>query len=220
MNTFKEMSKYSRKFLAMTGYTVEELLALLPYFQARFEEYIESHTLKGKARTKRRYAPYKNTVFLTIEDMLLFILVYLKQGTTQEMHATLFGMHQSDANVWINVLHPILNQALADLNDLPARDAEGFHPEDEQELYFFHDGTERPISRPKDKDDQKEYYSGKKKRHTVKNIVVSTPDGRILFLSSTCEGKKHDKRAADEADYTLPDSWSFPFDAESRDIAS
>jgi len=28
------------------------------------------------------------------------------------------------------------------------------------------DGTERPVQRPQDNEKQKEYYSGKKKRHT------------------------------------------------------
>jgi len=35
--------------------------------------------------------------------------------------------------------------------------------------------------------------------------VITNSSGRILFLSQTCEGKKHDKRAADEAGYDLPD---------------
>ena len=34
------------------------------------------------------------------------------------------------------------------------------------------DGTERPISRPKDKERQKLNYSGKKKRHTRKHIAA------------------------------------------------
>lgn len=29
--------------------------------------------------------------------------------------------------------------------------------------------------------------------------------GKVVFLSLTCEGKKHDKKAADEAGYTLPE---------------
>ena len=62
------------------------------------------------------------------------------------------------------------------------------------------DGTERPIQRPKDKENQKATYSGKKKRHTKKNIVVTDKHKRILILSDTVEGKKHDKKAADEAD--------------------
>ena len=34
------------------------------------------------------------------------------------------------------------------------------------------DGTERRINRPKDNEEQKKHYSGKKKTHTVKNIIV------------------------------------------------
>jgi hypothetical protein len=37
---------------------------------------------------------------------------------------------------------------------------------------FFHDGTERPINRPQDPEEQELYYSGKQKRHTLKNDVV------------------------------------------------
>ena len=205
MISYNELSEHPRKFLAMTGYTVEEFQALLPHFRVQFEKYVETHTLDGKPRTQRQYSTYETSPLPTIDGKLLFILIYLKQGTTQEMHATLFGMHQPDANVWIHLLHPILNQALAALGELPVREAEAFNAEDEQALYFFHDGTERPIPRPKDKDAQKKYYSGKKKRHTIKNIVVTNPLGRILFLTRTCEGKKHDKKAADEAGYDFPD---------------
>ncbi len=205
MISYNELSQNPRKFLAMTGYTVGEFQALLPHFEVQFEEYVETHTLDGKSRTKRQYSAYKNSPLPTIEDKLLFILIYLKQGTTQEMQATLFGMHQPDANVWIHVLHSILNQALAALGELPVREAEALNLEEEQELSFFHDGTERPIPRPKDKEAQKQYYSGKKKQHTIKNMVVINTLCKILFLSQTCHGKKHDKKAADEAGYDFPE---------------
>jgi hypothetical protein len=205
MLSYNKLSQNPRKFLAMTGYTVEEFQALLPHFQVQFEKYVETQTLDGKQRTKRRYSTYKNSPLPTMEDKLLFILIYLKQGMTQEVHATLFGMHQPDTNVWIHLLLPILNQALASLGELPVREADAFNPEGEQELYFFHDGTERPIPRPKDKDAQKKYYSGKKKQHTIKNIMVINTLGRILLLTQTCEGKKHDKKAADEAGYDFPE---------------
>ncbi len=205
MVSYNKLSQNRRKFLAMTGYTVEEFQALLPHFQVQFENCVETQTLKGKPRTKRHYSTYKNSPLPTIEDKLLFILIYLKQGTTQEMHATLFGMHQPDANVWIHLLHRILNQTLAALGELPVREAEDFNPEEDQERCFFHDGTERPIPRPRDKEAQKKYYSGKKKQHTIKNMVVINTLCKILFLSRTCEGKKHDKKAADEAGYDFPE---------------
>lgn len=171
MTSYKELAKHPSKFLALTGYTDEEFQVLLPYFRVQFEQYVSSNRLDGRPRTKRRYTTYQNSPLPTIEDKLLFILIYLKQGETQELHATLFGIHQPDANKWVHRLHPLLNQALADLGELPARTAEELAQKLEQEVditaeteptLFFHDGTERPIPRPTNPDEQKLYYSGKK----------------------------------------------------------
>ena len=211
MLRYQELCQYARKFLALTGYTVQEFEALLPHFQVEFENHVAVYRLDGKKRTKRRYSEYKNSPLPTVADKLLFILIYLKQGSVQEAHATLFGMHQPDANQWIHLLHPLLNRALAALGELPAREAAEFAArfepsakEKAQDLVFFHDGTERPVVRPKDKELQKLYYSGKKKLHALKNIVLSHANCKVMFLSRTCEGKKHDKKAADQAGYQLP----------------
>ena len=46
---------------------------------------------------------------------------------------------------------------------------------------------------------QAKHYSGKKKRHTVKNqILVSPRTRKILHVSKTVEGKRHDKKIAEE----------------------
>ena len=57
---------------------------------------------------------------------------------------------------------------------------------------LFIDGTERPLQRPKDKAKQKKNYSGKKKAHTRKNIVITDKNKRIGFLNPPEEGKRHD----------------------------
>lgn len=72
-------------------------------------------------------------------------------------------------------------------------------------LEFIIDGSERPIRRPKQQQRQQSHYSGKKKRHTVKNNVVSDKRTRkIKVLSPTCEGKKHDKKLAEEQALCFP----------------
>jgi hypothetical protein len=67
------------------------------------------------------------------------------------------------------------------------------------------DGTERRIKRPKDSKKREENYSGKKKTHTIKNVVVTNSRKKVWFLSRTVEGKKHDKRLADEENLSFPD---------------
>ncbi|MGK5094256.1 transposase family protein, partial [Deltaproteobacteria bacterium TL4] len=55
----------------------------------------------------------------------------------------------------------------------------------------------------KDHDKQKEYYSGKQKTHTVKNNVLGNTECQVVFLTPTVEGKKHDKKLADESEYVF-----------------
>ncbi len=71
-------------------------------------------------------------------------------------------------------------------------------------LELIIDGTERRITRPQDKEERKQYYSGKKKTFTVKNLVITQRKGKVLYLSDTYEGKKHDKAICDEEDYRFP----------------
>jgi hypothetical protein len=69
---------------------------------------------------------------------------------------------------------------------------------------FWHDGTERPIHRPADPEDQQAYDSGKKKCHTLKNRLVIDETCQICFWSATSEGKANDKILAELEGYRLP----------------
>src|SRR4029450_8069590 len=69
---------------------------------------------------------------------------------------------------------------------------------------FAHDGTERRIVRPQDPVDQKASYSGKKKDHTVKNVLLVNALLVILFVSATPGGRVHDLRIAEATPYPLP----------------
>ena len=205
MSKYKKYAEKPREFLALTGYTRQEFDALLPHFGHCYRERMKTHCLDGKPRVKRKHSDYKNSPLPTIEDKLFFILHYLKTNNLQTVQGALFGMSQSKANVWIHCLHPILNRALAESDELPARQMTETTFAEDQDTIYFHDGTERPIQRPCDPEEQRLYYSGKKKRHGIKNNVLIDTSCKIRFLSETVEGKKHDKKLADETDYVLPD---------------
>jgi len=205
MTNYTQLSRKPKQFHALTGYTLEEFHALMPAFVIDFLAYVQGYTLEGKNRQKRRYVAYKNSPLPTMEDKLLFILMYLRKATTQDIFGEVFGMPQPVVNKWVHRLLPGLNQALAKLEEIPARTASDLQVTDDEVKLYFQDGTERPIQRPKDKEAQKTYYSGKKKRHTVKNNVVVNAQAKIVLLTATCEGKKHDKKIADEAEFTLPE---------------
>lgn len=204
MLRYLELIQNPRRFLALTGYTVAEFRALFSFFTVRFQAYVARFTLEGKPRQHRAYSPYKNSTFATMEDMLLFILAYMKTYPIQQTQAQLFGMQQSQANQWIHLLSPLVKQALADCGELPARKSDEMHLDEDNVELFVHDGTERPINRPQDPEAQHLYYSGKQKQHTIKNDVLIDKLCKIRFLSDTVEGKKNDKRLADESGYRVP----------------
>ena len=123
------------------------------------------------------------------------------------MQGYVFGMGQTQAGEWIHRLTPILNQALGYEKQLPARKAQDIEQVLKMcpDLEFIIDGTERPIRRPRSKKKQEDNYSGKKKRHMVKNNVVTEKrTKKVKVLSATVEGKKHDKKLADEQAIPFP----------------
>ena len=56
------------------------------------------------------------------------------------------------------------------------------------------DVTEQPIQRPKKTKNRKKYYSGKKKRHTQKVELIMQRNGKIINISKSHPGRKHDFR--------------------------
>lgn len=67
------------------------------------------------------------------------------------------------------------------------------------------DGTQRRLQRPVKAERQKEKYSGKKKTPTDKNTLsVNENTKKVVYSSPTAEGKKHDKRLAEESNISYP----------------
>lgn len=137
------------------------------------------------------------------------MLVYTKTYPLQVVQGQLFGMSQSSANEWIHALLPVLVQALDTLGVLPERDGPQApkkarrRPGEKSDLIV--DGVERRRQRPKDTKIQAIHYSGKKKGHYDKNVVVvNTQSKRISFLSKTLPGSVHDKAVADHAAIGFP----------------
>jgi hypothetical protein len=75
------------------------------------------------------------------------------------------------------------------------------------------DAAERLLQRPVNKDKQREKYSGKRKTHTDKNLLlVNENTKKVVYLSETVDGKKHDKKLADESQISYPKNASLTQD--------
>jgi hypothetical protein len=189
MITFVSLNHKPSVFSRFTGLTLAAFHQLLPAFAQAYEANLDQHDGQCTTPRQRRRGGGRTRALGSLEDRLVFILFYFKFYPVQIVQGYLFGMGQAQANEWIHRLTPILNQALGDQLQPPARKTSDIRqvlaacPG----LEFIIDGTERPIRRPKDQDKQRSHYSSKKKRTR-----------KIKTLSPTCEGKKHDKKLADE----------------------
>jgi hypothetical protein len=184
-------------FPALTGLALGEFERLAPDFAAAHARAraAATHTKKGAPRRRAPGAGAPPSLDLT--DRLLMALVWLRIYPTSEVLGWLFGLEKS--NAWENVRDALA--VLATLADFPferpvAARAKLATPAAviaaSPEVRIVIDGKEQPFRRPQGWDRQKPFYSGKKKRHPVKNQIVGTPEGRIGGVSDTAPGSTHD----------------------------
>lgn len=193
---------------SLTGLNPQEFETLLKSFEAAWRDYIErAYIQKPRAR---RYGGGRHPHLYATEDKLLFILVYFWLYPTQAVQGFLFGIGQPQAHEWVHRLSRVLNTALGYEKQLPEREPSRLKQVLQQcpSLEFIIDGTERPMNRPQDENTQQDTYSGKKKRNTVKNIVMSERQGKVVFLSDTYGGRVHDKAICDGEEYEFPEGSS------------
>lgn len=175
MLEYPRLKKNRRKLLALTGLTATEFRGLLPTFARAYDErYPADRTMAGKPR-KRKAGGGRKERLREPEPKLLFILVHQKTYPLQVLLGEVFELSQPRVNEWVQRLLPILKRALDELGLLPEREPEHFAQSEEQHgepPALISDGTERRCQRPKVPEKQAAHYSGKKKTHCDKNVVV------------------------------------------------
>ncbi|MCH2226347.1 MAG: IS5 family transposase [Candidatus Caenarcaniphilales bacterium] len=164
-------NKKAEDFRRLTGIKKETFTEMLLILK-------EAEILKMKKRGR----PHK----LSLEDRLLMALEYLREYRTYFHVATSYGISESNCYQSIRWIENTLIKC--GKFTFPGR-KELLKSDIEYEVILI-DATESPIERPKKK--QKRYYSGKKKRHTLKTQVVVDPKTQKVICTSFSEGKKHD----------------------------
>ena len=113
-----------------------------------------------------------------LEDHLLVMLILYRCHITQDFLGLLYGVDKAT-----------ICRALARIEKL-CRGALGVKRRitvtKEEASALLIDATEQPVERPKRK--QKCWYSGKKKRHSIKNEIITSEAGRIVSVSKSAPG--------------------------------
>lgn len=204
MSHTERLRRSPKNFRQLTGITPAAFDRLLAQLTPLYEQ-AEARRKDRPGRKRRPGAGRKHA--LELGDRLLMLLIYYRTYATHAFLGFLFGVDDSAVGRNINPLQPLL----AGIFRIPERRI-SLDPEDIREIFF--DATERPTRRPKK--GQREYYSGKKKRHTIKTQVAvvcrSKPPGpgpkprrvRIAVVSESAPGSVHDKKIYDRSRAVTP----------------
>lgn len=183
------IKKQPKVFRSLTGITVDQFTNL--YYQL-IPIYNATETERFSMVNRQRRIGGGRKKELHLEDQLLMVLIYYRHYVSQSFLGLLFNLHNSNVSRRIRYIEP----QLARIFKIPTRKIETELTEEQITLYFI-DATEQQINRPRK--DQKRYYSGKKKKHTLKNQIVIDNNSKIRSVSKSVEGKKHDKKLFDES---------------------
>jgi len=214
MDLYNKLQRNSKQFLAFTGMHLHTFQDLLPQFQQAFDDL--QHQRKRQTvrfQSDRFRQPGGGRAFHNdLANRLLMVLVYYRLYLTQEF-LTLF-FHAADKSLIsrnIQLMRQVLEAVLptpdrARQRLLSLAKAEGERRnkrigrieefrEAYPELTFIIDGVEQPKQKPKDPEKRKADYSGKKKRHTRKQLLTTTATGIIVDQSPSVGGRTHDFQA-------------------------
>jgi hypothetical protein len=178
--TYSNLSKRPHVFQRMTGVDVSEFQEIVNRVHPLWETSIES--LKKSAG--------RWSVLKTFEDKVMALLIYYRTYITHEFIGHLFGLHNSNVCRLFKKLEPLMGKRLAIKKDRTLTP--------EVILKLLIDVTEQPIQRPVKSHKRKKTYSGKKKRHTRKVEMIMQDNGKILSVSHSHGGRKHDFRIRKE----------------------
>jgi len=187
----------NRLCAALTGLQVQEFKDLVEPFSWYWREYWAAKRIDPE----RAFGGGRKGALKTYEEKLFAGLMYLKAYATYDVFGFHIGCDRSQACRWVAHIVPVLELTMQRKLLLPERkitSIEEFQKRFPEITELMIDGTERRRQRPKKKKSQQKTYSGKRKAHTRKNIVVTDTKRRILVLTKTKSGRRHDKRLADK----------------------
>lgn len=179
--SFEELQDKPRVLQSLTSINVHEFAALLVSFKAAWEAFVQA-TFQREGR-KRAYGGGRTAHLKSLEDKLLFILVYFRLYPTQEVQGFLFGMSQAQANEWIHRLSGVLNQALGHEEQLPEREPANLKTVLDvcPSLEFMIDGTERLIIDRRIRRTARPITVARKKLTRSKTISSANGEERCCF---------------------------------------
>lgn len=174
------IEKHPKETKRLIGIDYEQLQQL--FTQASELHHLHKSKIEhNKIRINEKGAGCKTK--LSIPNQILLTLVYLSQYHTFQYLGIQFGVSESTAHnifhYWLDILSELLPASLVE----QVKKKDGDYEWVKEILAGYEltiDSTEQPIQRPLDQEEQEKFYSGKQKKHTMKNQIIILPLGQDI----------------------------------------
>ncbi len=168
MLSFDRLCSQSKDFSRLTGVKLKEFREIIRKVTPKWEEFQKNKKVSGRQSKLK-----------SLEDEVLLVMIYYRFYVSFKFLEMLFDLDESNICRHIKRLEPMLADAIkiSKNRELTQSDLET----------ILIDATEIQIQRPSKK--QKEFYSGKKKRHMMKLEIQTDINGKILNVSKSYKPK-------------------------------
>jgi hypothetical protein len=213
--SYDRLSRKPRLFKSFTGLSVQQFDDIFKIIEPKYPKH-EIKRLSYK-RNREREIGGGRRFKLFVKDRVIMILVYYRLYITYTLMEFLFGLDQSNVCRDIQKIERLIRSCLPIPQKL-YKVTRRLKTKEEVEQYFpgfmaFTDCTEQPIPKPEDRLRKRLYYSGNKKKHTVKNLYTVNQKGLIIYKTKHRQrGRRHDYRIYKKNHPELPNEVTSMFD--------
>ena len=195
MNSYQYITQYPERTISILGLTFEQFNEIA---QRAIEQDLKQRAEQEKEQKRVNKKGAGRPKSLSSIEAICLTLFYLKQTSTFEVLGMQFDIAKTTANdcfhYWLKILRELLPASLLEEAQSELSMTELKAEIEPQELLV--DSFEQGRSRPLDNEEQAQYFSRKKARHTFKTQVISLPEAADIVDVLTAE-------RGPEADITL-----------------
>jgi len=202
MLRFATLAHHPRKLYRMTGLTLDQFQMLTTRLGPLWTQ--AERVRLSQRRRQHAIGQGRKYKLATIADKLVCVLAFYRFYLTDELLGWLVGLDASTVCRLQQRLEPLIEQAADPRLGLSLRRRlppgvkkigtwEKLLEVCPEFAEVMTDATEQPRQRPPRRS-QRRWYSGKRKRHTVKTQLTVNKVGRVLLVSASVPGRVHDYR--------------------------
>ncbi|MDN5867812.1 MAG: transposase [Candidatus Nitrosocosmicus sp.] len=195
-------------FKSFTGLSVKQFDDVFKEIGSKYPK----HEMKrlSHRKTRQRSIGGGRRFKLLVKDRVIMVLVYYRLYITYTLASFIFDLDQSNVCRDIEKIERLIRESWP-IPEKLYKVTRRLKTREEVEQYFpgfmaFTDCSEKPIPKPtKNKLKSRLYYSGKRKKHTVKNLFTTNQKGLIIYKTRHNQmGKRHDYRIYKKNHPSLP----------------